>query len=248
MSMKTVRELQQPEIEYRDIPGFPGYRIGSDGSVWSIWMRNGRLSACGELRRMKSRISRCYHSIGLLDRERRRQKFPVHILVLTVFVGPRPEGMWGLHRDDDKTNNHLSNLYWGTPKQNAADRYRNGHDNTVRGSAKVESVLTEAKVEEMRLRRSAGETYEELGRQFQVTAGAARQACTGSTWKHVQTPTCPPVLILPSSTRCKHGHPLEGYNLRVSPEGHRVCRTCVREQARRSRENRRVKGEANGNG
>lgn len=26
-------------VEYRDIPEFPGYRVGSDGSVWSAWSR-----------------------------------------------------------------------------------------------------------------------------------------------------------------------------------------------------------------
>lgn len=33
-------------VEYRDIVGFPGYRVGDDGSVWSRWhkKRNGR---CG---------------------------------------------------------------------------------------------------------------------------------------------------------------------------------------------------------
>src|SRR5262245_45789478 len=29
-------------IEYRAIAGFPGYRVGSDGSVWSQRARNGR--------------------------------------------------------------------------------------------------------------------------------------------------------------------------------------------------------------
>lgn len=50
----------------------------------------------------------------------------IHILVLTTFAGPRPEGHQGLHKDDVKTNNHLSNLYWGTPSQNMHDRVRNG--------------------------------------------------------------------------------------------------------------------------
>jgi hypothetical protein len=31
--------LSQPPVEYRDVPGFPGYRVGTDGSVWSCWER-----------------------------------------------------------------------------------------------------------------------------------------------------------------------------------------------------------------
>lgn len=57
-----------------------------------------------------------------LGRKRRR----IHILVLEAFVGPRPEGMLGLHRDDDKSNNAVENLYWGTYSDNAADAVRNG--------------------------------------------------------------------------------------------------------------------------
>lgn len=49
----------------------------------------------------------------------------VHVLVLRAFVGPCPEGLEGLHWDDVKLNNHLSNLRWGTRRENLLDRYRN---------------------------------------------------------------------------------------------------------------------------
>lgn len=55
----------------------------------------------------------------------------VHYLVLEAFAGTRPEGMLALHRDDDTANNHISNLYWGTPGQNMLDRSRNGSDPNV---------------------------------------------------------------------------------------------------------------------
>lgn len=53
----------------------------------------------------------------------------VHSLVLEAFVGPRPEGMWGCHTDDDPANNHLANLRWDWPKANSDDMKRNngGH-------------------------------------------------------------------------------------------------------------------------
>ena len=50
----------------------------------------------------------------------------VHVLVLTVFVGPRPKGKKALHRNDDTGNNEVGNLYWGTQSQNMHDAYRNG--------------------------------------------------------------------------------------------------------------------------
>jgi hypothetical protein len=55
----------------------------------------------------------------------------VHSLVLEAFVEPRPAGMLGLHRDDVKWHNHVSNLYWGTHADNARDCLRNGTHWTV---------------------------------------------------------------------------------------------------------------------
>jgi len=49
----------------------------------------------------------------------------VHHLVLTAFISQRPPGLLALHKDDDKTNNHVSNLIWGTHQQNSDDFKRN---------------------------------------------------------------------------------------------------------------------------
>ncbi len=55
----------------------------------------------------------------------------VHVLVLEAFVGPRPEGLQGLHWDDDPNNNHIDNLRWGTRSDNSLDRVRNGKDHNA---------------------------------------------------------------------------------------------------------------------
>jgi len=50
----------------------------------------------------------------------------VHRLVLEAFVGPCPPRMECLHWDDDGENNKLSNLRWGSRKENEEDKFRNG--------------------------------------------------------------------------------------------------------------------------
>lgn len=58
-----------------------------------------------------------------------RIDFDVAVLVLTAFVGPRPEGSVVLHLNADAGDNRLENLRWGTPKENAmmtAEQGRSG--------------------------------------------------------------------------------------------------------------------------
>lgn len=41
---------EQAEVAYREVVGFPGYRIGSDGTVWTCWRLHknpGRLTGWG---------------------------------------------------------------------------------------------------------------------------------------------------------------------------------------------------------
>lgn len=72
----------------------------------------------------------------------------IHHLVLNAFVGPCPDNMEGCHKDDDKKNNKLSNLYWGTHLENCKDRDRNGKQ--VKGEKSGTSKLTEKQVLEIR--------------------------------------------------------------------------------------------------
>jgi len=46
----------------------------------------------------------------------------VHQVVMEAFVGPKPKGMEVRHKDDDGSNNELSNLCYGTSKQNSNDQ------------------------------------------------------------------------------------------------------------------------------
>jgi hypothetical protein len=65
-----------------------------------------------------------YLAVTLADGDRREQHF-IHSLVLLTFVGPRPADCLGRHLDDDKNNNTLANLAYGTHIENNADALRN---------------------------------------------------------------------------------------------------------------------------
>lgn len=104
------------------VQGFDLYEVSDQGRVRSIDRAFPR--HVGRVLR-PSANHKGHLSVGLSHRGATTLK-RVHILVLEAFVGPRPKGMIGLHRDDDKSNNAVENLYWGTYSDNAADAVRNG--------------------------------------------------------------------------------------------------------------------------
>jgi hypothetical protein len=47
----------------------------------------------------------------------------VHHLMAESFIGPRPEGLMVLHRDDNGFNNTIDNLRYGDREENDCDRH-----------------------------------------------------------------------------------------------------------------------------
>lgn len=75
------------------------------------------------------------------------------LLVLSAFAGPAPDGKMCLHADDDTLNSALSNLRWGTAKENVADAVRN--DVTYESRLPVKKRMLAAKAERTRRELSA---------------------------------------------------------------------------------------------
>lgn len=113
----------------KPILNFPGYFINKEGEVYST-KRRGRFKVKHDNhppRKMKPFERGGYPCVKLFQNGKKRQ-FLVHWLVLEAYVGPRPEGMWGLHKNDISTDNRLVNLEWGFPKKNAKDHWGNFKD------------------------------------------------------------------------------------------------------------------------
>jgi hypothetical protein len=111
--------------------------------------------------------------------------YPIAYLVLTAFVGPRPDKYMCLHEDDDPHNNAVTNLYYGTHSHNAADAYANGAQRPI-GELCGSARLTEAQVLEAMALHDAGWTYTRLGDRYGVNRATVHYAVTGHTWKHLQ--------------------------------------------------------------
>lgn len=87
---------------WREIEGFPGYLISSEGRI--LGQRN------------KKPMLPIIYPQGYLVisfyKGGNRFQLPIHDLVLTTFKGSRPEGMVAFHKDGNQTNNKLDNLEW----------------------------------------------------------------------------------------------------------------------------------------
>jgi len=145
-------ELWRPVRGHED-----SYLISSNGQVWSL-----RLNRTLKQRWLDGR----YLAVMLRVNGKQVTK-KIHHLVAEAFIGPRPDGMLCLHRDDDKANNTPENLYWGTAKQNQADCTRNGtrpsHQGVLNNAAKLNPLQVQA------IRAMEG-TNREISQQFGVSS------------------------------------------------------------------------------
>jgi len=126
-------------VEYRDVEGFPGYRVGDDGSIWS---KRGREKLKGRHGGTRPALKKewfplgvycdnCGYRIVVLARSlecgtRQYRTKTVHRLVLEAFIGPCHKGMEACHNNGDCVDNRVENLRWDTRKANAKDRLRHG--------------------------------------------------------------------------------------------------------------------------
>lgn len=173
----------EADEQWRTVPDWPEYEVSDQGRVRSlpriVQQRNGKFyTVAGRLLRLTTvhgylKVTFCRNAEPSYHR--------VHMLVLKAFVGPKPEGMECLHEDGNPVNNRLSNLSWGTPAQNAADRIR--HGTTTWGERHPLVRLTSQQVSDIRSLLAEGHSDAGLAAKFGVSKGHIGQIRTGRRWK-----------------------------------------------------------------
>lgn len=89
------------------------YYVSEDGDVYSLYSKK-----C-----LKHSIDKDgYHRVDIHSKH-----IKIHKLVYLTWIGEIDDGKQINHKDDDKNNNHYSNLYIGTQKQNIQDCIKNNH-------------------------------------------------------------------------------------------------------------------------
>jgi hypothetical protein len=195
-----VMAESQSTVEYRDIPGFPGYRVSSDGVVVSAWERrslgvgNGSVSFIGsDWHSLSPGKTLKGHLVICLWKDKKPKMRQIHRLVLEAFVGVCPPGMECCHFDGNPTNNQLSNLRWDTRSANRSDAIR--HGTFPIGQSHPNTYLTDDDVRRLRKKHSAARrgmrkvpngVAAALAGEFGIPVRRLCQIVSGRTWKHLE--------------------------------------------------------------
>jgi hypothetical protein len=130
----------------------PRYEVSSTGKVRSLHLK--------KLMRQQPNENG-YMQVKMICRDGKRRWFKVHVLVLTLFKGPRPTPRHvGAHAPDrNRRNNRLENLRWALPEENEADKRAHG---TARGG--TGKRLHAVHVDDIRSRAAGGESFTRIAK------------------------------------------------------------------------------------
>ncbi len=175
---------EQPSaVEYRDVPCFPGYRVGNDGSVWTCRKPGAGFGRTGEWKRMIPTTTDRGRLVVHLSRDRQRCPRQVHALVMLAFVGPYPDGMEICHENGAHTDNHLSNLRYDTHAANEADKARHGRK--LLGDRHPVAKLTVDSARAVKAAIRAGRTLLAIAEEFGVSKKTVLNIKQGKAWSWV---------------------------------------------------------------
>jgi hypothetical protein len=180
-------------VIYKEIPGFPGYCAGSDGSIWSCRIRlaakskkGGSVAGIGS--RWVRKVPQLnpkhgYLMVGLM-RDCLQGSYLVHRLILETFVGPAPQGMEACHDPDpNRLNCAISNLRWDTRKSNHADKRKHGTQQVGmrHGMAKLTDEIVLSIVADL----DAGIKGCQIAHKYGISRSTVALINVGKTWQHL---------------------------------------------------------------
>jgi hypothetical protein len=172
-------------------PSYPGYSVTENGEVFTHRRRRGAGKGHGGTvtidptftKQLKAGIRHGGYEYVSVSTSRGQRSIPVHVLLMDAFHGPRTDGMEVRHLDGNCRNNALTNLAYGTPRENSEDARR--HGTIPMGEAHHKAKLTADMVREIRRLAAEGVGATALSLQFSVSRGAIYGVVSGRKWRHV---------------------------------------------------------------
>lgn len=119
----TADERWLPIVDWEGL-----YEASDLGRIRRLRGRNG-WGYYNKVTVLKPSVSKQGYYMVRLWRDQVPKGYMVHRLIARTFLGPRPDGLEIRHLNDDKLDNRVVNLTYGTHRENMLDIVRNGnHD------------------------------------------------------------------------------------------------------------------------
>lgn len=163
--------------ELRIIKEFTEYMASNTGDIYSLYDTSKR-------RRLEPYKLKPFNKGGYGKVELNGMNRHVSRLVLETFC-PWKEGQGKLclHNDGNPGNNHISNLRWGTAKENSEDMVK--HGTVVKGEKVYNCKIRVKDVLDIVKRKKAGEYYLVLANEYGVGISTIVDIIKGRTWTHI---------------------------------------------------------------
>jgi hypothetical protein len=111
------------------------------------------------------------------------KRFGAHRYAWEISRGPIPDGLKVLHVCDEPLCCNVEHLFIGTSKDNTEDMHKKGRHWTLAGEGQPNHKLTEEQVAELRMRRTAGETFQSLADAFGICIAQAYRIAKHQQWR-----------------------------------------------------------------
>lgn len=172
---------------FKDILGYERiYQISNQGRVKSL-ERPHNNGGIRKERILKPQVDKGGYYYVILAKNKKRNTYKIHRLVLQGFYPITKLGLEVNHIDGIKTNNRLSNLEWCTKSENIKHAYKIGLKNH-QGKNHNQAKLTEENVRQILSLIKMGYGNKFIAEKFNISRGAIGGIKYGTNWKHIQRP------------------------------------------------------------
>ena len=173
----------QDAIMFKQIDGFPAYRVSDDGEIETCWQWGAFYAGMASEKKWKPLPLKCndkgYIPLNLRDVGGKGRRTHLHRVVAETFISAAPfENACVRHLDGNPKNNRAENLAWGTYLDNENDKLGHGTHRSRITNAK----LTNETISLARQMQSEGKTTSAIAKVIGVSRPTISRLLSGATW------------------------------------------------------------------